>query len=406
MRILLIASRYYPESFSITHFAEKLVSFGHEVTVLTGRPWSGKFKIYEGYEKVKTELINGVKVLRVKEFPRSKKRFSIIFNYFSIHKRYKKALRKLKCEFDIVFSHVLSPIFSISYVSKYCKKYNLPHFHYCFDLWPESLIATSILKRNTFLYKLMKKYCVNIYNKMDMITYASPSCKAYFKEYLKIDKPFELIYQPCLSDLPPRSVVENHNYKFDGKVHLLFCGTIAKFTHLDLLLEALSLDEFKEKIEFDIVGNGSLKDKVEETVKKHSMNNVHFHGHVNVCDTKEFLYKADCFVVPLFNNSYTSLMIPQKINESLMYCRPIFGMIEGDGRHVLEEASSLNLISGQTIDELRQKFRKLIDMSTEDMLKCGKDNRAYFENKKDMSLDFAAKKLENCLFKVLEENKL
>ena len=86
MKILLVCQYYYPERFSVTDIAEALVKEGNEVTVLTGRPNYGYQKILPEYRRVKYEEINGVKVHRVKVYPRQYSRYSIIKNYLSFHK--------------------------------------------------------------------------------------------------------------------------------------------------------------------------------------------------------------------------------------------------------------------------------------------------------------------------------
>ena len=49
MRILIVTARFYPEPFSITNMALGLKELGHTITVLTGVPNSGQWKVYDGY---------------------------------------------------------------------------------------------------------------------------------------------------------------------------------------------------------------------------------------------------------------------------------------------------------------------------------------------------------------------
>ena len=185
----------------------------------------------------------------------------------------------MNSNFDIVFSHVMSPIFSIAYVGRYCKRFKIPHFHYCFDLWPESLIAAGYLKRRSFLFQLMKKYCTKIYYNCNMITFASPSCENYFRNYLKIDNCYKHIYQPCLSIPPKRASKEIDEYRLDNVIHILFCGTIARFNHLDLFLNAISSSSYKDSIHFDIVGSGADEEKLKGIVDQLGIsNNELFHS--------------------------------------------------------------------------------------------------------------------------------
>ena len=403
MNILLVSCRYYPEPFTITRIAEGLSSLGNSVTVVTGTPNSGKWKIYEGYENVKEEIINGIKVIRLKEYPRKKGIFGLIRNYSSIYFSFKKYFKKNLDRYDIVFSHVMSPIFSISEVGKYCKKNKIPHFHYGFDLWPESLIATGYLRRWSLLFKIFKIWSKNIYKKCDLISFASPSCENYFKNYLKIDVPFVHIYQPCLTNIDCLDLISSNAKTSDDKIHLLFCGTIAKFNHLDLLVKALDDKTLQEKLIVDIVGSGSDQKRIEKIVRKRRLKNVVFHGRVAPEETATFYLKSDAIFIPLYCNSATSLMIPQKVIESFMYGRMIVGMIKGDGKELIENASDNNILVDQTPQSLKEGLLKLVDCPKDIFEKCGKENQFFYKKHKEFSIDSVCSKMNGLMLKLITE---
>lgn len=406
MKILIISARYYPEPFSITRIAEGLAKLGNDITVLTGRPNYGQWKIYDGYKKVGQEVINGVKVVRVKEKARKKGLFGLLANYFSIHFLYKQALKKSRGDFDVVLAHVLSPIFTISFLSRYCKKHNLPSVLYGFDLWPESLIASGYLKANSPLIKLLKKYCARIYNSLDMITFASPSAKSYFTDYLGVRTPFRHIFQPCLTNMPPIESVNNHDFVEHEKINILFCGTVAKFNHLDLFVEAMDDEIIKKNIHFDIVGSGSDLDCIKKCVEKlHLEETIAFHGRVPAAKTINYYLSSDVLFVPLYCNSATSLMIPQKLIEYLMYSRPIIGMIKGDGEELLRQASKYNIIADQTVHSIRNCLFELINRKRTSFAEWGAQNRHFYENNKRFSLEAVCNELNETLIGVVAEDR-
>lgn len=406
MKILLITPRFYPEPFTISRIAEELSNRGHDITVLTGRPNSGKWSIYDGYENVRVEQHGRIKIIRLKEIPRRKGLLGLVTNYLSIKHIYSKALKKIKTQYDIVFSHAMSPIFFMNGISAFCKRTNVPHFHYGFDLWPESLVASGYFKRNSLLYKWIKKISINNYKACDQIAFASPSAEKYFRNYLNINVNFKHIYQPCLTEKPPISFVKQHNFKQDGKIHILFCGTIAKFNHLDLIINSLNNDEFKTIFILDIVGSGSDEKKMQRLVRNLSLTkNVIFHGRVSPDEAKTFYKDADILFVPLFYNSATSLMIPQKLIEYFMYFRPILGMIKGDGENLIKRASKLNIIADQMVDSLENSLKKIIEMSNEDYWICGRENRNFIDNNSCFDLIKICDEIEECLIRLVERKK-
>ncbi len=412
MKILIVTARYYPETFSITNIAETFVKMGHDVTVLTGRPHYGKSKIYGGYEKKYYEVVNGVKIFRVKEHIRKKGKVSLMLNYLSIFCLYKRALKHKfkKFDFDVVLSHVLSPIFTMRGLGKFCKSRKIPLIHYGLDLWPESMAATSSLKKDGFLFIILKKYCIRLYKQCNCICFSSPSAEVYFKDYLNIKLPFYHIYQPCLTAKPSENLIFNHTYLIDGKLHILYCGTIAKFHRLDLFICALSKCQFKENIIFDVVGSGSEFENIKNLVSTLNLKKqVIFHGRVNSQDTIKYYLAADLLYVPLIYNCSTSLLIPQKLIEYFMYGKPILGMIKGDGAELLKKASNLNIISAQNISSLSDSIDIIATTYNKSLLKqCGMDNRNFYDTKKEFSLSYVANQLISIMMKYtnISEDKL
>ncbi|MGI6644788.1 MAG: glycosyltransferase family 4 protein [Bacilli bacterium] len=396
MKILLITARYYPEPFTITNIVEKLKEYGHDITVLTGVPNYGKWKIYDGYKNVQTETINGIKVIRVNEKPRKKGFLGLLNNYMSIHKEYKKFLKNHHGDYDLIFSHVMSPIFTISGLKKYLKRHNIPHFMYGFDLWPESLIAAGYFKRYFLSFQILKRYSKKLYETCDLIAYASPSCLDYFNNYLKIDVPVIHIYQPTLTKLIENSYVGHIYRKDSNKTRILFCGTIAKFNHLDLFIKAIKKDDIRDKIIFDIVGSGSDEKRIRKLVKKYKLEDcVNFYGRVSPEETRKYYNQADVLFVPLYYNSATSLMIPQKVIEYFMYGRPILGMIKGDGADLIKEASSINIISDQNVDSLSEAITNACDLSSEELLRAGKENYNFYISNPRFTLDVVCQEINN-----------
>jgi len=402
MKILIVSARYYPETFSITNIAEELVKMGNDVTVLTGKPSYGLYEIYSGYSNIENQTINGVKIIRLNEKIRKKGFFSLVRNYLSIFHIYNSYLKKCNTKYDAVLSHVVSPIFSIHGVGRFCKKQNIPHMHYGLDLWPESLVATGFVKKNSIVFKMMKKYCKKIYNTCDLITFASPCTESYFHDFLKIKVPFKHIYQPCLTKLPSEEMVNNHLFKESSKCHILYCGSVARFHHLDLFIKSISASSCKDQLTVTIVGSGSELENIKKLVSDLNLNDVvTFTGRVSPKDTINFYVKADVLFAPLYNNSFTSYMIPQKVIEYFMYSRPILGMLVGDGKELITQASKLNVVCDQTIESLSNAIDHICSMNEEEMTRCGLENRAFFVKNKRFQLPIICEELESSLVSLI-----
>ena len=302
---------------------------------------------------------------------------------------FKKELKRIDgSKFDVVISHVISPIFTMEGIEKFCKKYNIPHLHYGLDLWPESFIATGFLKRNGLFFNIMKKHCIKLYKGCDYITFASPCTEYYFHDYLKVDIPFKHIYQPCLTLPPKMELLDSHEFKKDGRIRILYCGTIAKFHHLDIFIDALhNTPNANQTFSVDIVGSGSELENIKELVKDYHMEDmVTFYGRVSKEETINYYLKADVLFVPLFKNSYTSDMIPQKVIEYFMYGKPILGMLFGDGRDLIEKASKNNILCDTNQTALCESLSLIAKYDEKTLNQTGKENRNFFDSNKRFSL--------------------
>lgn len=380
MKILIVTPRFLPESFSIGPIAETLVKKGHEISVLTGRPNYGQWKFYDGYEKYsKYEIINGIKIIRIKEKLRRQNNLSLFLNYLDCRRKFKKELNRLNDDFDAVVSIGLSPLVCLEFTGKFCKKRKIPNLMYGLDLWPESFVAAGYTHKNSFLYKLLKKYSIKIYKQFDEIAYASPSACEYIKKTLKINTYFKHIYQPCLTELPNDFDKTAHEYMKGGKLHVLYCGTIAKFIHLDLIIDAISTLPNKNQIIFDVVGSGIEYERMIKLVNEKNLSHiVKFHGRVTKEKTIDYYKNADILYCPLYWNCETSNMIPQKVIEYLMYGRPILGMIKGDGADLIKKASPQNIICEQSPEDIAKSLQKYLLYSNDSLLKCGDDNKLFY----------------------------
>lgn len=384
MKILIVTARYYPEQFSITNIAETFAKKGHDVTVITGKPNYGYEEIISEYKKVKFETINGVKVYRIKEIVRKKSTISLVINYFSLYFGIKKAARKLRGDYDVLLSHVLSPILTATAILKFAKKHDLPHIHYGLDLWPESLIATNTTKRYSVLYKLVYKLSKKTYEKMDMITFSSPSAIDYFENVIKINKsiPVRVVYQPYLSK---SAIIENPTFNKE-RTEVLYCGTIAKFHYLHLLIEAVKLIP-DAKVHLTIVGSGSELDRIKLMINEYKLNDrVSLVGRVSIEETVEYYKKADVLYLPLANNSRTSLLIPQKVLEYLKMSKPIIGMLQGDGKKILEDAEGSVFVE-ENPESIKEGILKVANLTSKEKKEMGLKNSTYFKGREDFDLD-------------------
>ena len=393
MKILVVTPHYFPENFSITSLCEEWARLGHDVFVVTDQPNYGYNRILEGYEKVFDETINGVRVHRIKTYPRQLSRKSIIRNYLTFYFRSRHYLRFLKEQFDVVYSMSLSPVVAVSGANLYAKKHKVKHVLHCLDLWPESVLVTHAVKEKSLMYKVLYRWSRSIYSKADEVVVSSPSFETYFRETLKLRLlPITPIAQPPL--LLPQ-VGKNKTYKHE--YNLVYAGNIGTLQLVENLVKAVKMLS-ETDIHLHLIGMGARTEAVEALIKEnHLGSKVTLYGTKPRGVTASFYGNATAIVVTLSGEGTVGKTIPSKLTSSLYYGKPIFACIQGDGRKVLEKAGGAIFSTGESPEALALAMTELCSTSKTQLEEMGKKNRAYFD------AHFSLKKISGELLKELKK---
>ena len=374
MKILIVCQFYYPERFTVSDIAAELVAMGHDVSVITGKPNYCFNQILPEYRKVNYEVINGVKVHRVNLYPRKQSRLSIYRNYLSYHRNAKAFVRRYKENFDIVLSVSLSPVISIAPAIIYAKKHGIKHVLHCLDLWPESTVVTGAVKKDSLIYKILYSWSRKLYLGCDKILVSSPSFVDYFKDVLKIDKPFAYVPQPSL-----RSQAELSPIVFNKKYNFVYVGNIG---HLQLILEIAQAGKLlaaRNDIEIHLAGMGVASTKLVNFINENNLQGiVTYHGPLPL-EKAECLYKnADALIVTLKEGGTVGKTIPNKLVHYLKYARPILGALSGDGKDVLLSSGGA-ILTDQNAEGIAEGMEKIMQLSSAQKEKMGELNRRYYQ---------------------------
>ncbi len=374
MKILVVTPHYYPEHFSITSICESFVKKSHEVLVVTNRPNYGFDGILQGYEKVSEEEINGVRVHRCPIVPRRASRLSIIRNYLSFHRNSRRYIKKLSEEFDVVYSMTLSPVIAASAANLYAKKHHVRHVLHCLDLWPESSVVTGGIRRHSLSYWLLHRWSRKIYEGPDEILLSSPSFEDYLhKEFGLEDKPLLYVPQPVLSCQEKLPAVS-----YSSKNEFLYVGNIGKLQLVEELVEAFGLVH-GDSFHLTLIGMGSRSKAINALIQeKHLEDKVAYLGPMNQIKASAYYEKADFVVVALKNAGMVGKTVPNKLLSAMAFGKPVLGILQGDGRAILEETKGA-VFGGEGKEEIAKAIEEAISLPAEKRKEKGEANRAYFQ---------------------------
>ena len=392
MKVLIVCQFYYPENFVITKIAEQMVQDGHQVDVLTGKPNYGYGYILPEYKSVSEETINGVNVYRVKLYPRKKNKISIVRNYLSFWHNSKKWVRKCETIYDAVYSMSLSPVTICSAGNLYKKKHGVRHIIHCVDLWPESVVVTNAVKRNSLAYKMLYKWSRSIYSKADKILIGSPSFAGYFSDTLKLPN-MELAYVPQCSLIEKNDMIP---YDYGEGVHILFCGNLGIIQLIPLICESMELLKDKN-IYFHIIGMGPMSDFLLKDIHNRGLeNNVIYHGPIIAKMAAAYFVNADALYVSLKSEGVVGQTIPNKLMMSMAFGKPIIGVLKGDGRKVLQESGG-TLLADENAESIKNAIVALANMDKKERARLGALNKMYYDS--HFSTEIVTREIENHLKK-------
>ena len=401
MKILVISQYYYPEQFRITEICEKLASLGNKITVVTGIPNYPKGEIFSGYEKsyLKTEIHNGVEIIRCNNKPRHKGIINLVKNYISFMIEARKQLKKLKEKYDVVYIYQLSPITIAIPAIEFGKKNKIPIYLYCLDIWPESIRELSdgkILSKNNLIYLIVKYISAKIYNSVDFIGVKCNPFSEYLIKECKVKKEkIGLLYEHA-----EKSYLDISEEAADNKCYdFMFLGNIGYSQNCKIIVEALEKSKIKKKYKLHFIGEGSALEDLKSYVSKSEIkDNIIFHGRVSINEVNKFYEIADCCLLTLSNKTDCGLTLPAKLTSYMAASRPIIAVAEGATKEIIEKSKCGICVSQDEINELIIAMNYVIN-NKEKSIEMGKNGRKYF--KKYFLLENHIENLINDLLKII-----
>lgn len=214
---------------------------------------------------------------------------------------------------DVILASSVHPLTLIAGI-KIAKKFGVPCICEIRDLWPESMVAYGILKRNSLIAKILYQGEKWIYKKADSIIMTWEGGKEYildqgWEKQVDLDKVTHISNGVIVNSFDKNGEkyqindidLDNKDYK-----NIVYAGSIRKVNNLDLLLDSAKVIQEKkeEKIRFLIYGNGDEEEILRKRCKNEGIKNVIFKGRVEKKFIPSILKKA---YINILHNSSTTL---------------------------------------------------------------------------------------------------
>ena len=350
MKIVFFTDHFVPEiSAPAAHIFDRCkiwVQQGHEVTVITNVPNYPLGQPYEGYKNRLRywETLDGIKVLRVGTYmAENKGAFKRTVDYISFAiSSFLNSLSLSKP--DVVYStspHIFAPLGAIGFA--FLKR--TPHVVEIRDLWPDSIAATTGMRRNSLIFNFFQRIEKFIYQSSKQIIVFTDSFKsALIAKGVHAGKVHVVINgaNTAMFSQPKYDANLAASINLKNKFVIGYMGTHG-LSH-DLLNAVRAAAILKDEgIHFLFVGEGADKSSMVCLADELNASNIHFVGRQPREDIPGYWGLCDVGLVHLKNDPVFETVIPSKIFETMaagrpiMYCGP-----ESDGsRLILKHRSGL-----------------------------------------------------------------
>jgi len=346
MHILFLTDNFPPEtnapaSRTYEHSLE-WVRLGHQVTVVTCAPNFPQGRVFSGYtNKIwQTEIVNGIKVIRVWTFIAANEGFiKRSLDYVSF------MFSSFVASFFIKDVHVIigtSPQFftAISaYFTSLVKR--RPWVFELRDIWPESIQAVGAL-RNRRVIRLLEKVELFLYRKSNKVIAVTDSFKtnlvsrgvdknkvSVITNGVDMSRFFPLDKDACLLE----------KFNLSGKFVVGFIGTHGMAHALDTVIEAAEIfqnTQCNNKITFLFIGDGAEKKKLVDSVNYMNLRNVIFIDSVQKNEIQKYWSLLDVSVIHLKKTSLFKTVIPSKLFECMGMGLPVLHGVEGESAEIVK----------------------------------------------------------------------
>ncbi|MBE6933663.1 MAG: glycosyltransferase family 4 protein [Ruminococcaceae bacterium] len=401
MKILIVSQYFYPENFRINTISRELVERGYEVTVLTAYPQYPIGRIYDGYGfdiPYETDY-HGVKIHRVKTYPRGSNPFSLLRNCTSYVSSAKKWVKRCDEKFDAVFVFETSPVTVGLPAVAYKKKFGTPVYFYLQDLWPESVHEVLGIRFPPLTW-LINRITNKIYKNSDKILCTSNGVIRCL-EGKGVEKE-KLVYWPQFCAEPSVAGKEKPAVYKEDSFNIVFTGNIGDAQGLDLAVEAAK-ELRDEKVRWYLVGDGRARERIEAQVQAQGLTDlVIFTGRVTEDEANVYVHYADCAYLSFKNNPLFNIIVPAKLQTYLSCGAPVLAAAGGETAEMVAQAQCGIAVPPER-DALVAAVRQLMVLSPAQRQEMGASARKY--SQKHFNKDNLLDQLEELMFPGSKNNR-
>lgn len=334
-KILVIGEAFYPEEFLINDLVKEWEAEGYKLEVLTRSPSYPFGKVYKGYKNKLYQKERWGDIL-IHRFPviqgYHKSNLIKVLNYLSfvvfgcivalfIGRRYNK-----------IFIYHTGPLSLAIPGILIHKLFRIPVTIWSFDLWPATVYAFGFKKTKAlswFLDNLVRW----VYKNCDNIIVSSAGFVPEVKKYA----PEKEIH--IAPNWPQTLNIEKQKSSITllpEKFHFTFTGNVGKVQNLENVLLGFEKAALNNA-QLNIIGDGSHLNYLKCLAEQRVIKNVVFWGRIPVTEIMDVLDQSSVLIISLQPDPVMELTLPLKFQTYLPAHKPIFAVMKGEVRNMVEK---------------------------------------------------------------------
>ncbi len=379
-KILFISQYFYPENFKGNDLVFELQQRGFDIEVITAKPNYPQGYFFDGYGFLKRnfEIINGVNIYRLPIISRGKgSQIRLFLNYLSFYLScyFFYLIRGRKLKYDVIITQQLSPMTS-SLPAIWFKKLNKAYLiTWTLDLWPESIIATTRLKKGIII-SWLDRLAKRLYDSSDFILVSSKS----FIELIgsKIYNSEKIVFFPNWADKIFEENIKTREFpNLPEGFNVVFAGNLGEAQDLPNVIKCIKSSKKLRNVNFIFVGSG----RFEIELKKETLdfNNVFILPQYPVEYMPSLYEKSSVMLLSLKGAESISNTVPAKLQTYMSCGKPVVAMIDGEANDVIKESNCGLAANAGNFEELAEYIEALNKMDSIELDRLGKNGQEYYQ---------------------------
>ena len=262
------------------YLGEKLSCLGHNVVVYVGsHPHNTDLQLIEGKEKYRVYQKDPFHWVLIKTCNYEGSKLKQIFSMFQFYFNVKEAVKNFERPDAIVGSsaHPLAAFLAL----KLKKRYNCKSIVEIRDLWPESIVAYGILRRNNPITKLLYRFEKYLYKTADAVVFTMEGAYQYiidrgWEKDVPSSKVFYVNNGVDLDEFDYNKehfILKNESLARQDLFKVVYTGSIKRANNIGMLVDAAKRIK-NSKVKILIWGAGEEVKKLQKKILSENLQNI------------------------------------------------------------------------------------------------------------------------------------